>query len=260
MQRVVRGSNQHLPDLLQIVLLEAAERAEEPVVGLCVLLGFELECGELKRADQVCRLGEPIVFRASVPVHDGVGCQGVLDRIVQGFGDDVLPVIVVDLHLVEALQVFQVVEDQVDRVPLHPCDERRIAFEIALSVGEGVVLDGHMLEHREERLQEALSILDVHPLVVIVAVQERGSVQRDVRQPLLTQCGFVQLDLAVDVGILLVENQREEVVFRFGAALSGFVGEQAYLGHRHLLIKKLPGDNPRLLEALPFGKTTCILP
>lgn len=34
LQRVVRDSNQHFPDLLQVVLLEAAERAEEPIIGL----------------------------------------------------------------------------------------------------------------------------------------------------------------------------------------------------------------------------------
>lgn len=244
LQGVVHGSNQHLSDLLKVVLLEAPECAEEPVVGLGLLLCLELERGEFERADKVGCLGESVVFGAAVLVHDGVGGQGVLDRIVQGFGDDVLPVVVVDLHLVEALQVFQIVEDQVDHVSLHPRDELCVAFEIALSVGEGVVPDGHMLEHREERLQKALPILDVHPLVVVVAVQERGCVQRDVRQPLLTQCGLVQFDLAVDVGILLVENQREEVAFRFGAALSGFVGEQAYLGHRHLLIKKIAGGQP----------------
>ena len=33
----------------------------------------------------------------------GVGCQGVLDCVVQGLGDNELPVIVVDLYLVETL-------------------------------------------------------------------------------------------------------------------------------------------------------------
>lgn len=97
------GSNQHLPDLLQVVLLEAAERAEESVVGFGVFFGFELKRGELERADQIRCLGEPVVFRAAVLVHDGIGCQCVLDRVVQRLGDDVLPVVVVDLHLVETL-------------------------------------------------------------------------------------------------------------------------------------------------------------
>lgn len=256
--KVVHDSNQHLPDLLQVVLLEAAERAEEPVVGLGVLVGFEFECGELERADQICCLGESVVFRAAVLVHDGVGCQGVLDRVMQGLGDDVLPVVVVDLHLVETLQVFQIVEDQVDHIPLHPRDECRVAIEIALVIGEGVVLDGHMLKHREERLQKALPVLDIHFLVIVMAVQERRRMQRDIRQPLVAQGFFVELDLPVDAGVLLMEHKGQKVVFRPGAAFAGPVDEQAYLGHRRLLIKKLPGDNPRLLEALPSEKTKLI--
>ena len=88
MQRVVLDSKQHFPDLFQVVLFEVAERAEESIVGLVVLVGFELERGELKRADQICCLGQPVVFRAAVLVHDGVGCKGVLDRVMEGFVDE----------------------------------------------------------------------------------------------------------------------------------------------------------------------------
>lgn len=207
MQRAAHGSNQHLPDLLQVVLLEAAERAEEPVVGLGVLFGFELERGELERADQVGCLSEPVVLRAAVLVHDGIGCQGVFDCVMQGLGDDVLPIVVVDLHLVETLQVLQIVEDQVDHIPFHPRDERCVTFEIALFVGEGVVLDGHMLKHREERLQKPLPVLDVHSLVIVMPIQKRRRVQRDVRQPLVMQGVLVKLDLLVDAGVLLMEHE-----------------------------------------------------
>lgn len=237
-------SNKHLPDLLQVVLLETPERAEEPLVGLRTLLGLIFQRGELQRADQVRCLSEPVVFGASFPVHDGVSRKRIFDRVMKGFGDDVLPVVVVDLHLVETLQVLQVVEDQVDDVAPHPRDELRIASETAFPVGEGVVLDGHVLEHREKGLKEPLPVLDVHPLVIVVAVQQRRGVQRYVRQPFVVQGPLVELNLPVDAGILLVEHQGEEIVFRFRAALSGLVGEKAYLGHRHLLIKKCRGTTP----------------
>lgn len=55
-----------------------------------------------------------------------------------------------------------------------------------------------------------------------------------------------------------MEDEGQKIVFRLSAAFARLVDEQAYLGHRHLLIKKLPGDNPRLLEALPSGKTKVI--
>lgn len=47
----MRDSKQHLPDFLQVVLFEVTERAEEPIIGLGVFVSFELERGELKRAD-----------------------------------------------------------------------------------------------------------------------------------------------------------------------------------------------------------------
>lgn len=114
------------------------------------------------------------------------------------------------------------------------------------------------LKHREECLQKALPVLDVHPFVIVMAVQQWRRVQRNIRQPLVMQGVFVKFDLLIDAGVLLMEDEGEKIVFRLSAAFTGLVDEQAYLGHRHLLIKKSPGDNPRLLEALPFGKTFSI--
>lgn len=67
LQRVVRDSKQHLPDFLQVVLFEVTERAEEPIIGLGVFVSFELERGELKRADQIYCLGEPVVLSGRRP-------------------------------------------------------------------------------------------------------------------------------------------------------------------------------------------------
>ena len=42
----VSSLDQYPPDFLQIVLLKAAERAEEPVIGLGLLFRFEFEGGD----------------------------------------------------------------------------------------------------------------------------------------------------------------------------------------------------------------------
>lgn len=44
-------------DRLEVDYLEAAECTEKPVVGLVVLVDFELERGELKFADQTVEIG-----------------------------------------------------------------------------------------------------------------------------------------------------------------------------------------------------------
>ena len=64
-----------------------------------------------------------------------------------------------------------------------------------------------LLKHREECLQKALPVLDVHPLVIVMAVQQWGRVQRNIRQPLVMQGVFVKFDLLVDAGVLLMEDE-----------------------------------------------------
>ncbi|WP_294414452.1 hypothetical protein [uncultured Senegalimassilia sp.] len=44
-----------------------------------------------------------------------------------------------------------------------------------------------MLKHREECLQKALPVLDVHPFVIVMAVQQWGRVQRNIRRSLVMQ-------------------------------------------------------------------------
>ena len=47
LHRVVRGSNQHLSDLLQVVLLEVAVSAEEYPLGSADLVRLVLDRGQL---------------------------------------------------------------------------------------------------------------------------------------------------------------------------------------------------------------------
>ena len=63
------------------------------------------------------------------------------------------------------------------------------------------------LKHREECLQKALPVLDVHPFVIVMAVQQWRRVQRNIRQPLVMQGVFVKFDLLIDAGVLLMEDE-----------------------------------------------------
>ena len=70
-----------------------------------------------------------------------------------------------------------------------------------------MVHDGHMLKHREECLQKALPVLDVHPFVIVMTVQQWGGVQRNIWQSLVMQGVFIKFDLLIDAGVLLVEDE-----------------------------------------------------
>lgn len=69
--------------------------------------------------------------------------------------------------------------------------------------------------------------LDVHALVTVVPVHERARVQWDVGKALRAQVVFVDADQLGDIGILLVKDQRQQIVFRFRSAFARLVGEQA---------------------------------
>ena len=63
-----------------------------------------------------------------------------------------------------------------------------------------MVHDGRMLKHREGCLQKVLPVLDAHPLVVVMAVQQWRRVRRNIRQSLVMQGVFVKFDLLIDAG------------------------------------------------------------
>ena len=63
---------QLLADFLEPVFLETAMRTEEPVIGFGGFFCFEFQGSELDRADEVGRLGKPVIFGAAVFVHDSV--------------------------------------------------------------------------------------------------------------------------------------------------------------------------------------------
>lgn len=74
---------------------------------------------EFHGADVVRRLRKPVLGGLRRSVDDGVLRQRVLDCAMEGFGDGVLAVVVVDLDRVVGLQLREVVEQEVHDVPSH---------------------------------------------------------------------------------------------------------------------------------------------
>ena len=74
---------------------------------------------ELHGADVVCRLRKPVLGGLRRSVDDGVLRQRVLDRAMEGLGDGVLAVVIVDLDHIVGLQLREVVEQEVHEVPPH---------------------------------------------------------------------------------------------------------------------------------------------
>lgn len=93
---------------------------------------------ELHGADVVCRLRKPVLGGLRRSVDDGVLRQRVLDRAMEGLGDGVLAVVIVDLDHIVGLQLREVVEQEVHEVPPHRPRELVERGELFGRVCEGV--------------------------------------------------------------------------------------------------------------------------
>lgn len=92
--------------LLEPVLLERTYAAEELVVGLAVFLRRVLDRRKLDGAEVVrCLLETVVSHRSLAPLDDAFG-KHEANRLVERLLHDVLAVVVIDLHLVEALKEF----------------------------------------------------------------------------------------------------------------------------------------------------------
>lgn len=217
------------PHFLEDALPELGPRAEElPIGGGGRLVGV-LEGGQLHRADVVSDLAEPVVRGRGQPVDHRVFREGVVNGLVDRLRDRLLPVVVVDLDGIEILEVRQLVEQEVDEALAH---RGRDPIEIAVLFcleRDARVAHRHVAEEDPERREEPLPVGGIHVLVVVVAVQQRGGVERDVGKSLLGERALVQVNALGHVLILLVEHEREEVVPVPQVVAPGFVYEQAEL-------------------------------
>ena len=223
-----------LAELVQVVLLEVVVGAEEYPLGSAGFARFVLDRGQLYLADEVRYLLEPEVRGAAVPVGDRLLVQGVLESGVERVGDHALPVVVVDLHDVVGLQGLQLVEEQEDQVPLHLGEQVLVALEVRLAVREHLVRERAFPRERAEAGQEPVALPRRHALVVLVRAHERVHMQGDVAQSALCQGALVAPDVLEDVFGLVVQDERQKVVFRIVAEVAGLVHENRELPHAKL--------------------------
>ena len=158
------------------------------------------------------------------PRHLG---EGEPEGLVESPLDDVLAVVVIDLHVVERLKEVEVVEQEPGDVPLHASGELREVVELASSVCERRVLDGEPLHEDVERVEHLLPLLKGHPSVRSMTVQQRLGMKRYVRQigpeeGLLVARDFIRYGIG-----LVVNHEREQIVARFPATISALVDEYA---------------------------------
>lgn len=251
---IIAQLNPLRPHLLEDALLELGPRAEELLVGRGGRLVGVLEGGQLHRADVVRDLAEPVVGGRREPVCHRVLREGVVDGLVDRPCDRLLAVVVVDLDSIEILEVRQLIEQEVDEALAH---RGRDPVEVAVLLRlerDARVAHRHVPEEDPKRREELLPVGGLHVLVAVMAVQERGSMERDVGQPLLGERPLVLADAVGYVLVLLVEHEREEVVPVLQVVAPGLVYEQAEFAQFAPLIQRKPGKTPPALGSPPIGE------
>ena len=163
---------------------------------------------ELHGADVVRRLRKSVLGGLRRPVDDGVLRQRVLDRAMEGLGDGVLAVVVVDLGHIVGLRLREVVEQEVHEVPPHRPRKLVERGELFGRVCEGMVLHGHVAEENSERTEQHLARSQIESGVLVLAVHERRRMEGYVQEPLGAK------------GALLSENSRELEAFQDVSGIS----------------------------------------
>lgn len=236
---------QVLADLLEVVLFEAAPVAEEKAVCRPGIMSLKLHRGKLKGADVVGQLEKTVVFWRGVFVDDRVFCQNALDCRMERVGDNCLAVVVVDLDFVEGLEIRKMLVKEEIQVALHFMQERIHAGRIGFFIGKRFVAEGKVLREDGELREHALSIVKRGVLVVLMSVQERPHMERDVWYPAICQNLSIANLMAVEVGALIMQDKGDEI--KPGPGLvPGFVDKDRQLAHcaNPPIYKKCRGTTP----------------
>ena len=165
--------------------------------------------------------------------------------------DDVLTVVVIDLHIVEGLKEVQVLNHGGGDVAPHALHKPCRVFELAAAVDERCIGDGKPADKRGEVGEHGLALLDAEKLIVLVPVHEGLGVERDVGEVGPGELGLVARDRFGDVVCPVVEDEREQIVASLAAAVSALVDKDAeLLGQWGLLMERIKkaGGLPRHLE------------
>ena len=242
-----------LPQLLEVVLLERAPLAKEQAIRGGISMGMVLERCELKRADIVRKLEEAVICRLCVAVDNSFPRQRVLNSVMKCVSDNGLPVVVINLDLPELLEEVDVVENRQDKVSLHAAKKALIVCELALAVGEGHVLEREFARHYTKTVKKRFARRDPETLVVIVAIEKRPEVHRDVVDLSGAEIGLVRGQNLTNILGLIMQDDCDQVVRRRLASIAGFVNKDGQLLHCcDLLVNKSAGGNPPALGGRPL--------
>lgn len=242
-----------LADFLKIVLLERTPFAKKAFIGCAFHFSLVLECRQLQRAKVVCDLEQAIFARTCISINHSIFGKNIFDGVVEGFGDDGLPIVVIDFYFIKSLKAFDIVEKRVYKIALHSLEKALSAAEHVLSVRERQIRKWYVVRKNPKAGQVFLPFIYRESLVVFVSSQEQASVHGYVLEPFVVKVCDVWLNAALDVKRLIVKYENDEVEAGLLADVARFIYKNRELfGHGGLLKTKNAGGNPPALGGRPL--------
>lgn len=248
-----------LPELLQEVLLKALAHAKEKLVGTSCLGVCVLERFEFERADVIRNLRKSIARGRRIAVNNCLLGQCKLNGIMQRLGDQGLPVVVIDLNLIELLQVLKMIEQKGRDVPSDALDRtarcEHVGVEFGLLIGKRRIPKWEVLQKDAERRKVPLTLFNAHAFVLVVAVEQWREMRGNIPEPSSIQGFEVVGFVSGEPFALFVEHENYEVVLGFGTRITGFVNEYREILHSpHAPNNKNAGGKPPAAGGPPCGE------
>lgn len=244
-----------LPNSTKMVLLEVAISAKEDFLGVSLFGFLVFNCGQLEFAYVIGNLLKPEIFRAAIPVNNGLGTQRMFECRMQCGPHGFLPIVVVELNGVECPEHAKPFREEGDEVLLHFAEHCGVSTELVSLVREREVLDGTFKREGAETCQESHPRLDGHVSISVVSSHERIHVQRDIWKVAVPENLLVLSNLLLNGYGLLMKNEGDEVMPGvLASVVTGFVNENGKLLHGAASPKtRNAGGIPRPLTAFHKG-------
>ena len=167
-------------NLFENALFESIPATKELRVscGCTILLIFER--GKLCRANVVRSLRKTVLRGDSRAVYDGVLRESVVNSFVERLGNGALSSVIVNLHYAVLLKHGKIVKEIIHKFLSHGVRHLHDAVIVVYFESKGDICNRKVPKEDSECGQQTLTRLHRHSAVVVMSIEERGSVERDI--------------------------------------------------------------------------------
>ena len=236
----------------QVVSSEVSLVTKKAMAGRIVDAPFVPQGGKFDATDIVGYLKEMVVAWSGVSIDCGMLGEAVSNCLVDGMLNNLLTIVIVDLHAVKALEESKLGVNELHEVSFDTPGKVIRTWKLALLIAQDLVMIGSPLCEDVEVGEMALSGIERHRIVLIVSAHDWCEVEWYGAKSRIRQASHVFLDTLANILALLVEYECNQIKGGAVADISRLVYGDIKLSHRAApSIIKMPRDTPRLRDSPP---------